>query len=65
MPDIPGSDCNAVRDRYISVTPLGDDLTRYARLGDLAQRLGASMPTAAGRAPSDRVRRVSGSASEN
>ena len=47
MPDIPGSDCNGVRDGYVTVTPLGDDLTRYARLGDLAHQLGlpaASLP---------------------
>lgn len=40
MPDIDGSDCNAVRDGFVSVTPLGDDLTRHASLVDLSQRLG-------------------------
>lgn len=32
MPDIAGSDCNLVRDNFISVTPLGDDLTLRAKL---------------------------------
>ena len=44
MPDIAGSDCNAVRDRFVSVTPLGDDLTRHGGLGDLASHLGLPMP---------------------
>lgn len=39
MPDIEGSDCNAVRDGYVSVTPLGDDLTRHAAVADLSLRL--------------------------
>lgn len=37
MPDIEGSDCNAVRDGYVSVTPLGDDLTRHAELQRVAE----------------------------
>jgi 5'-nucleotidase len=41
MPDIPGSDCNAIRDRYVSVTPLGDDLTRHGKLSDLASQISA------------------------
>lgn len=60
MPDVPGSDCNAVRDSYISVTPLGDDLTRHGRLGDLAAELGTEAPPATGSvapAATDRVRR--------
>lgn len=40
MPDLPGSDCNGIRDGFVTVTPLGDDLTRYARLGELAHQLG-------------------------
>ncbi|MSP92897.1 MAG: 5'/3'-nucleotidase SurE [Myxococcales bacterium] len=40
MPDIAGSDCNAVRDGYVSVTPLGDDLTRHAALSNVAHTLG-------------------------
>jgi len=39
MPDIEGSDCNAVRDGYVSVTPLGDDLTRHSKLGRVAELL--------------------------
>jgi 5'-nucleotidase len=39
MPDIDGSDCNAVRDGYVSVTPLGDDLTHHRAVADLATRL--------------------------
>jgi len=39
MPDIEGSDCNAVRDGYVSVTPLGDDLTRHSAVADLSERL--------------------------
>ena len=27
MPDIPGSDCNAVRERYVSVTPISCDMS--------------------------------------
>lgn len=58
MPDILGSDCNAVRDRYVSVTPLGDDLTRHGRLGDLAQHLGVPSPPHLGQpVAADRVRR--------
>ena len=29
MKDLPGSDCNAVRDNWISLTPLGSDLTAH------------------------------------
>ena len=60
MPDVPGSDCNAIRDRQVSVTPLGDDLTRHARVGDLAGALGLAAPpraTGASLAVTDRVRR--------
>ncbi len=39
MPDIEGSDCNAVRDGYVSVTPLGDDLTRHRELERVADLL--------------------------
>ena len=35
MPDIPGSDCNGVRDGYVTVTPIGDDLTRTDSLAAL------------------------------
>jgi 5'-nucleotidase len=34
--DIPGSDCNALRDGMISVTPLHLDLTNHAAIGRLA-----------------------------
>jgi 5'-nucleotidase len=43
MPDIAGSDCNAIRDGFVSVTPLGDDITRHAALGDLAATLGRAL----------------------
>lgn len=36
MPDVEGSDCNAIRDNHVSVTPLSDDMTRHAALGELA-----------------------------
>jgi len=39
MPDIEGSDCNAVRDGYVSVTPLGDDLTRHREIESVAAAL--------------------------
>ena len=42
MPDVEGSDCNAIRDNHVSVTPLSDDMTRHAALGELA----ACMPDA-------------------
>ncbi len=35
MPDIAGSDCNAVRDGLVSVTPLADDITRYDAMTDI------------------------------
>lgn len=60
MPDVPGSDCNAIRDRMVSVTPLGDDLTRHARLSHLAQHLGVPVPHLRHDLPptaADRVRR--------
>ena len=60
MPDVPGSDCNAIRDQWVSVTPLGDDLTRHGRLGDLAGHLGVAAPQASAPPSSparDRVRR--------
>ncbi len=39
MNDIPGSDCNAVRDNFVSVTPLGDDLTLYKELPETGAML--------------------------
>jgi 5'-nucleotidase len=39
MKDIPGSDCNAVRDNFISVTPLGDDLTLHAGMATTRDQL--------------------------
>lgn len=39
MPDIAGTDCNAVRDGWVSVTPLGNDLTRSDLLGVVGQAL--------------------------
>jgi 5'-nucleotidase len=39
MPDLEGSDCNAIRDNLISVTPLGDDLTRHASVSRAAELL--------------------------
>lgn len=44
MADIPGSDCNALRDGHVSVTPLGDDLTCRASLVSLADAIGAGRP---------------------
>ena len=32
MPDIEGSDCNAIRDGFVSLTPLSDNLTRDSAL---------------------------------
>ncbi len=58
MPDVPGSDCNAIRDRFVSVTPLGDDLTRHGGLSDLAVHL--SLPTPHSAPQRDRVRRKTG-----
>lgn len=42
MPDIVGSDCNAIRDGYVSVTPLGDDLTRNSAIAQIAEDLEAA-----------------------
>ncbi len=42
MPDIEGSDCNAIRDNYISVTPLGDDLTRHAAIAAVRAAAGVA-----------------------
>jgi 5'-nucleotidase len=39
MPDIAGSDCNAVRDGLVSVTALGDDLSRGPEIDRLANYL--------------------------
>ncbi len=39
MPDIAGSDCNAIRDGLVSVTPLGDDLTRTSDIAHIAEQL--------------------------
>jgi 5'-nucleotidase len=41
MPDIVGSDCNAIRDGYVSVTPLNDDMTRDSALAGLEDGLAA------------------------
>ena len=45
MSDLPGSDCNAIRDGYVSITPLGDDLTLHHRLEPLQGLLDAADPT--------------------
>ena len=42
MPDIPGSDCNALKDGFISVTPLGEDLTAHGAIAALDDRLSDS-----------------------
>lgn len=54
MKDMPGSDCNAVRDNFISVTPLGNDLTLHRAvaavdeaLRDVAQEPVGRQPAAA------------------
>ena len=52
MPDIAGSDCNAVRDGFVSVTPLGDDLTRHSELDAVASVLADHRNTISPRAPS-------------
>ncbi len=39
MPDIEGSDCNAIKERFVSVTPLADDLTRSSAMGPLHEGL--------------------------
>jgi len=39
MADIDGSDCNAIRDNFISVTPLANDLTRRDHVATLASAL--------------------------
>lgn len=39
MPDIEGSDCNAIRDNFVSVTPLGDDLTHHGLVADLSAHM--------------------------
>ncbi len=44
MPDLPGSDCNAIRDNYVSVTPLADDITGHDAIGPLAVALGVETP---------------------
>jgi 5'-nucleotidase len=44
MPDLPGSDCNAVRDGWVSVTPLADDLTRRGAMAPLAAALAVDAP---------------------
>ncbi len=41
MDALPGSDCNALRDGHISVTPLGDDLTLHPRIAPLQEQLDA------------------------
>ena len=46
MPDIPGSDCNGVRDGYVTVTPLGDDLTRTGSLAALSVHFAPAKETA-------------------
>lgn len=46
MPDITGSDCNAVRDGLVSVTALGDDLSRPSEIERIANCLETkSFPT--------------------
>ena len=45
MPDLPGSDCNAVRDGYVSITPIGDDLTCHDELAKLRAELAARQST--------------------
>src|SRR4051794_8983527 len=35
--DLPGSDCSAVRDGHVSLTPLGLDLTHASLIGDLVE----------------------------
>ena len=42
MSDLPGSDCNALKDGYVSVTPLGDDLSLHNRLADMQRSLDAA-----------------------
>ncbi len=44
MPDIPGSDCNAVMEGFVSVTPLDDDLTNRPALRKLADALALEAP---------------------
>ena len=44
MPDLPGSDCNAVRENFVSITPLADDLTRHDALAPLAAALDLATP---------------------
>ncbi len=39
MPDVQGSDCNAIRDNHVSVTPLSDDMTRHTALDELSGHL--------------------------
>ena len=39
MKDVPGSDCNAVRENWISVTPLGDDLTLHEEVALVAEEV--------------------------
>lgn len=39
MPDVEGSDCNGIRDGFVTVTPLGDDMTRHSALADLSRHL--------------------------
>ena len=45
MADVPGSDCNALADGQISVTPLGDDLCLHDRLVPLQAALGDAIYT--------------------
>lgn len=44
MPDVPGSDCNAILANYVSVTPLDDDLTDRQALNSIAEGLGLHAP---------------------
>ena len=46
MPDLPGSDCNGIRDGFVTVTPLGDDLTHLRRVVELAGHLQLDLPAA-------------------
>ncbi|MCO4760816.1 MAG: 5'/3'-nucleotidase SurE [Myxococcales bacterium] len=43
MPDIEGSDCNAIRDGYVSLTPLSDNLTRDSAMSPVRHSLSDKM----------------------
>lgn len=50
MKDVAGSDCNAVRDNYVSVTPLGDNLTLHTEVPRLSEQLAKLSETSVGTA---------------